>query len=205
MWSSLFHRRIDVLVTILVVGVAAGMFVATAVHAVWFAPELQVAPSGIAPATTTPQSAPVRLIIPSLGIDANIQYVGLSYIGHNIGVPNNFIDVAWYKYGTVPGEQGTAIIDGHVDNGLSLAGVFKHLNTITPGAHIYVLTQSGKKLQFVVTDVQSYPYQSVPMGEILSANDAARLDLITCDGGWVAGQRTYDHRLVVYTELQSSS
>ena len=30
-----------------------------------------------------------------------------------------------------------------------------------------------------------------------------RLALITCDGAWVQGNRTYDHRLVVYATLVS--
>lgn len=198
--------------TVLAIGVVAlstGVFGATLVHATLFAPESEIAP----PAAEQPAASssvivaagnyPSRLLIPKLGVDAHVQYVGIAYSG-NVMVPNNFTDVAWYKYGPVPGMAGSALIDGHVDNGLNLPGVFKNLNNIAPGDDVYVETVSGEKLHFVVNEVESYPYQAVPTSQIFNSSDgAAHLNLITCDGGWVEGQRTYDHRFVVYTTLVS--
>ncbi|HEV8666857.1 MAG TPA: class F sortase, partial [Candidatus Paceibacterota bacterium] len=109
----------------------------------------------------------------------------------------------WYKYGSLPGQPGTAVMDGHVDNGLSLAGVFKHLDSIQKGDDIYVTTASGVQVHYVVSDIELYPYQDVPMNQILTTSGQSRLALITCDGAWVQGQRTYDHRLVVYANLVS--
>ncbi len=145
---------------------------------------------------------PLRLDIPSLHIDAAVQDVGVKPDG-SMGTPNNFTDVAWYKYGTVPGEIGSAVIDGHVDNGLSLAGVFKHLNNIEVGDEVDVQTESGKTLRFTVAAIADYDYKSVPTNQLFNASDVPRLNLITCDGAWVKGEKTYDHRLVVYTTLTS--
>ena len=186
-----------------VMAVAAGVFAFTLVHALWYAPDMEVGDNAVAAAhaaTPIDGGAPSRITIPSLSIDANVQHVGIAYSGA-VGVPSNFTDVAWYKYGAEPGETGSALIDGHVDNGLSLAGVFKDLDSIQDGADIYIETVSSTKLHFKVTDVEEYPYQSVPMNELLSKTGTPRLALITCDGTWVQSQRSYDHRLVVYATL----
>ena len=193
---------------LVIVGIALGVLATTLIHALWFAPDTEISDSGLTATTTplvttSPGDYPVRLLIPKLTIDANVQRVGIAASG-DVGVPNNFTDVAWYKNGVAPGQDGSALIDGHVDNGLSLAGVFKHLNSIALGDDIYVQTESGIKLHFVVSGIVLYPYQSVPMSDILSTTGAPRLALITCDGAWVEGQRTYDHRLVVYADLVSS-
>ncbi len=142
---------------------------------------------------------PVTLYIPSLGINAKVQQVGLNSIG-NIGAPNNFTDVAWYKYGPAPGQPGSAIIDGHVDNGLGLAGVFKNLSTIATGTEMSVTTALGKTLVFQVVAINVYGYQNVPMASILNSSSPT-IQLITCDGTWVGDQKTYDERLVVSATL----
>lgn len=186
---------------LVVAGVA--VFGATLVRATIYAPEMEAAaPQGarVAAATST---LPVRLQIPALHIDANVQAVGVKVDG-SMGTPNNFTDVAWYKYGIVPGQLGVALIDGHVDNGLSLPGVFKHLGDIKTGDDVYILERDGSRLHFVVTGVQTYPYQNVPMQEIAAPRDAPRLDIITCEGAWVSSGKTYDRRLVVFTDLAAS-
>lgn len=122
-----------------------------------------------------------------------------------MGTPSNFTDVAWYKYGPVPGALGSAVIDGHVDNGLALAGVFKHLVDIKIGDRVTTVTRDGSQLQFAVVAIETYPYQDTPSSTIFAtATDTARLNLITCEGTWVPGGKTYDHRLVVYTQLVST-
>jgi LPXTG-site transpeptidase (sortase) family protein len=189
-----------------VVAAAAVIFVATLVHAVWYAPDLEVTSSAAVSTTTAARIAagsqdyPQRLSIPKLNIDANVQRVGIAKSG-NVAVPSNFTDVAWYKYGALPGQAGSAVFDGHVDNGLSLAGVFKHLADIAAGDDIYIQTENGTMLHYVVSGTAEYPYQEVPMADLTSTTGAPRLALITCEGAWVQGQRTYDHRLVVYANL----
>ena len=194
------HMQRTFLVTIALV--ALSIFGATLVRALWYAPELEVA----VPATSAvvrsvpPEEQPARLSIPSLDIDADIQYVGVNAKG-NMGVPSNFKDVAWYKYGTVPGQLGSAVIAGHVDNGLGLAGVFKHLGDIKVGDDVYIETKNGSTLHFKVVEKASYQYQSAPLERIFNRKDDAYLNLIACEGNWVKNEKTYDQRLVIYTKL----
>jgi sortase A len=184
---------------------AIAIFVWTALRALFYAPDSEArVPTWAMIAIAPDSSKPVRLQIPSLHIDANVQNVGLNAMG-NVQAPDNFTDVGWYKYGTVPGYLGSAVIDGHVDNGLALSGVFKHLEDIKVGDQVYIITQGGSKLHFVVTDIVQYPYTNAPINLIFGQNDTPRLNLITCTGTWVAGKDTYSERLVVFTKLSPSS
>lgn len=189
----------------LVTGVAVIVFGSTLVHAVFYAPDSSTVetPQMAASVHINAPENPARLRIPRLHIQAAVQYVGINGSG-NMATPSNFTDVAWYKYGTVPGQMGSAVINGHVDNGLALAGVFKHLQDIQTGDDIYIDTKQGSSLHFVVERVVLYPYKDVPTDLVFNQKDAPRLNLITCDGNWVKAGKTYDKRLVVYAVLKNT-
>jgi sortase A len=189
--------------------VAAIVFVTTLVHATLYAPEdttVATPVSVVAPraGSKLPGEYPSRLLIPALSVNAHVQSVGLGKTG-NMAVPTNYSDAAWYRGGTLPGNLGSAVMDGHVDNGIGLPGVFKDLGSINVGDDIYVQTNNGQRLHFVVDDVEVYPLTDVPKDLIFDRADTSRLNLITCEGVWIPGQKTYDHRLVVFAKLVNSS
>lgn len=197
--------RLSRRLVVAVITIAAGLvFAATLIRATLYAPDSDMASSTLAaeaPArAATPGDLPERVRIPALGINAYVRRVGVNAQG-NMATPGNFTDVGWYKYGTVPGFAGSAVIDGHVDNALSLDGVFKHLSDLKEGDDIYVDTASSTALHFIVKEVASYLAADVPLERVFRADDAARLNLITCDGAWVQGKKEYDRRLVVYAAL----
>lgn len=143
---------------------------------------------------------PQTLSIPKLDIESDVQRLGVTSTGL-MAAPDNFTDVSWYKYGTVPGEVGSAVMAGHEDNAISLDGVFKHLNKLVPGDDVYVVTENGERLHFRVVGSEVYPYDKGPLEKIFATADKPRLNLITCAGDWLASAKTNDQRLVVYTEL----
>lgn len=205
-FSCMSSRIIRILLGIIIVA-AVCVFGYTLVHALWYAPDQGPAvPQGLVqPAHVATSSLPSRLIIPSLHIDAKVQDVGVNAQG-NMRAPDNFTDVTWYEYGAVPGHIGSAVMAGHVDNGLGLDGVFKHLDSLKVGDEVDVQTEGGTIVRFVVNDIETYPYQSVPAQALFNRSDKAHLNLITCAGTWVpGGADTYDHRLVIYTTLVGSS
>src|SRR3989344_6970324 len=183
-----------------VVAAALFFFAYTLVTSVWFTAIGEVPNAALDQLVASSSSTPSRISIPSLDIDAKVQKVGVKADG-NMATPSNFSDVAWYKHGTVPGQLGSAVISGHVDNGLALAGVFKHLPEIQIGDDVFIEQQDGSKLHFVVEAIESYPYKDAPVEKIFAQNDAARLNLVTCEGNWVKSEKTYDRRLVVFTKL----
>lgn len=184
---------------------AAGVvFVATLARATIYAPESEVASTtlaAVAPAReASPGELPKRLRIPSLSINAYVKHVGITADG-DMATPGNFVDVGWYKYGTVPGFVGSAVIDGHVDNGLGRLGVFKTLGEIKVGDEVFVDTASSTPLRFVVREVVSYPLADVPAKRIFTDTTGAYLNLITCDGVFNKHANDYESRLVVYAVL----
>lgn len=200
-------ERLRIAIAIAASAIGIVVFAVVLVHAVWYAPDvvaLDPQATAAEAQSTPPPEEPQRLIIPAINVDANVQQVGVNAKGA-MGVPNNFTDVAWFKQGPLPGQQGSAVIDGHVDNGLGLAGVFKNLSEVVPGDEVEVRTKQGELLHFTVEDVETYPYTAVPTDLIFNPAGPPRLALITCDGAWVAGEKTYDHRLVVYARFTGAS
>lgn len=140
---------------------------------------------------------PTHLDIPNARVHAEVVPVGVTAT-NNLDVPPNFIQAGWYQYGAKPGEKGNAVLDGHVDNGASIDGVFKHLRDLKPGDDIYVTGANGVALTFKVIDSAVYETKKFPSDSIFNQNDGrALLKIITCHGTYVPSVNTYDHRLVV--------
>ena len=178
------------------------LFVGILIHATTYAPQAETAI--VAPSVPT-EDAPSRLVIPSLSIDAPVEEVGVLVNGR-MAAPKKYSEVAWYKYGPTPGSSGSAVIAGHLDNGLGMPGVFKNLADLSPGAEIDVITTTGKTMRFKTLSKQTYAYDAVP-SSIFTATDAARLNLITCEGDPLYTKETgltYNKRMVVYAVRENS-
>ncbi len=138
---------------------------------------------------------PISLSIPKISVDTKIQEVGITQKG-NMATPNNFMDVGWYKFGTVPGDIGSAVIAGHVNNELGLSAVFSKLGELKEGDDIYVTMEKDKQLHFKVTKSKTYDFDASGE-EVFSEDDAKLLKLVTCTGSWIEKFKTHDERLVV--------
>jgi LPXTG-site transpeptidase (sortase) family protein len=156
---------------------------------------------GTASSFTAP-GKPVRLIIPSIGVDAHIQSVGLYWKGDGtMGIPTNFTDVAWYNGGPRPGEPGSAVIDGHLDGRNVKEAVFYNLGELKQGDAVEVVDDAGKTLHFEVVAIKTYAVDA-PTTDIFSSDPSeARLNLITCAGDWDKSLKSYNERTVVFTKL----
>lgn len=140
-------------------------------------------------------SKPVRLIIPSIGLDIPVSGVGINDKGE-MDVPDASSGVVgWYKFGTIPGNVGSAVIDAHV------YAAFAELRYVKVGNSIFVENERGDRLEFVVEASTVYKLGELTPAMLFSRRDARRLNLITCAGEPTADGSTYTHRLVVYTKL----
>jgi LPXTG-site transpeptidase (sortase) family protein len=140
---------------------------------------------------------PVRLTIPVINVNAAIQHLGVTANGE-MEVPNSSIDVGWFKLGSRPGENGSAVIVGHVDDPNGKAGIFMNLYQLKKGDTLYIEDDTGRTLSFVVRE--SRLYDPGYAEEVFSANDKAHLNLITCDGVWDGTKKSYTKRLVVFAD-----
>lgn len=153
-------------------------------------------------ATSTPAGViiPTRIKIPSIGVDAAVEQVGKKADG-SMGTPSGFSSVGWYAPGAKPGESGNAVMDGHVNNALTLPGVFANLSKVQKNDYITVSDAQGKALIYRVTEVTSIPADTAPADSIFTKNGPSQLVLITCDGEWVQAEHSFDKRLVVFARL----
>jgi LPXTG-site transpeptidase (sortase) family protein len=148
-------------------------------------------------ATSATFGLPVRLLIPKLGVDTNITYMGLTKSG-DMDVPPDLVNVGWYKYGTKPGEVGSAVIAGHLEGTKDL-GVFIGLDKLQPGDLVKIRNDRDEIIEFIVRDKHTYKQDERP-SEIFNSSDGSHLNLITCTGVWSNAQQRYSHRLVVFTD-----
>jgi hypothetical protein len=161
------------------------------------APPANIPPvtSGAAPRTV---GLPIRVIIPSIGVDASVEQVGVTADGV-MDTPANPWNTAWYALGVRPGQPGNAAIAGHVDyHGIGPV-VFWDLNKLSVGAEILVVTDSGQTLRFKVRGSEHYTDGNAPLIDIFGPANTVNLNLITCGGTFDPSTRHYDQRLVVYT------
>src|ERR1700753_1133165 len=86
---------------------------------------------------------------------------------------------AWYKYSVTPGQVGTSVIEGHVDNYAGPA-VFFRLGALRPGNLIDVQLADGVTAVFRVTGVREYSKANFPANTIYAPAHFAALRLITC-------------------------
>jgi LPXTG-site transpeptidase (sortase) family protein len=136
-----------------------------------------------------------RLEIPSIGIDAKIEDVGLTQDGA-VDTPVGPEDVGWYSLGPRPGEEGSAVIDGHRSWKDGEVAVFDNLVKFHSGDTFSVVDDTdGKILSFIVEKTRIYDKNAiVPDGE-------AHLNLITCVGDWYKNTKSSSERWVVYADL----
>lgn len=145
---------------------------------------------------------PVRLVIHAIDVDAKIQSVGLSWREDGtMGVPSNFTDVGWYNKGPLPGAPGSAVIDGHFDGKNTPRAVFYDLDKLKVGDLVEVIDAKGRALHFKVVGSKTYDYKDDAADIFFGDTSKARLNLITCAGDWMAEQKLYRERIVVFTEL----
>lgn len=145
-------------------------------------------------------SKPKTLSIPSLNIDASVEFVGLTSKGA-MDIPKKDQDVAWYQLGVKPGEIGNAVIAGHLDKKDGSPAVFYDIKNLKKGDKINVEDESGKVRSFVVTRTATYEMEKFPLEEVFGNSTRANLNLITCEGVFNTTSRLYSHRFVVYSEL----
>lgn len=201
--------------TLILAGLSAGILVG-AIFASRPAPE-SVIPAVSLPAVSLSASAqiavsppkplyafeadapPQRLIIPAIGVDAPVEGVGLTPEGA-MEVVRSFKKVGWYKYGPYPGAPGNAVIEGHLDAEDSPIAVFSKLRHLQPGDAVTVIDKTGRAIEFTVVRQTLLPYTATSTAEVFGPAEGSFLNLITCGGNWIQGERTYDERLVVFAK-----
>ena len=185
---------------------AVGAAIATQQHA----PQ----PSQSAAGTTGPgkawwlslrRSTPVSIEIPAIGVHSVLLSLGVTPDG-TMQVPplhRKPSAAGWYKYSVTPGQIGTSVIEGHVDNDQGPA-VFFRLGALRPGDLVNVRLADGMTGVFRVTGVRQYSKANFPAKTLYRATRFAGLRLITCGGAFDYATSQYLSSIVVFAFLVAS-
>jgi sortase A len=143
---------------------------------------------------------PVQLRIPSIGVNAPIEYVGLDASG-TMETPKNPQHVGWFYLGPRPGETGSAVIAGHRNWANGKTAIFDDLYKVRVGDHIEVVDSQGKISPFVVQKTVQYDKDAI-VPEVFFSSKGIHLNLIVCAGDWNQDEHTSEARRVIYADLE---
>ncbi|MEU8467372.1 class F sortase [Streptomyces sp. NPDC029006] len=167
------------------------------------APDTSAAPDTFAaPPVTLPFSAADRVRIPAIQVDAPVMPVGLDADGWVAAPPpENPGTAGWFTGAVSPGEKGTAVVVGHVDNKQGPA-VFYGLGALKKGNRVEVVRQDGRTAVFEVYGVEVFEKNNFPGDRVYGSKGRPELRVITC-GGDFSKQSGYEGNVVVFARLAS--
>ncbi|MBA2950359.1 class F sortase [Streptomyces himalayensis] len=150
-----------------------------------------------------PRSAPKRISIPAISVDAPFTALSLGASGRLNAPPvDNKNLVGWFKDGASPGERGTSIVVGHVDTKTGPA-VFVELSELQPGNRIDITRADGSVAHFEVDSVETFSKAEFPDDRVYAHSSSPELRLITCGGAYDRVAQDYEDNVVAFAHLDS--
>lgn len=147
-----------------------------------------------------PFSFAERVRIPSIQVDAPIQPVGLDAEGWVDAPPPQDPNLAgWFNGAVSPGEKGTAVVVGHVDNNSGPA-VFYGLGSLSKGNRVEIQRQDGRTAVFEVYGIEVFEKENFPGTKVYGSTGTPELRVITCGGGFTKANG-YDGNVVVFARM----
>ncbi len=147
-------------------------------------------------------SAPTEVRIPALRVDAPVTTVDAEPDGELGAPPEDDKNLAgWFPGSPAPGERGTAIIDGHVDN-MRGPAVFYGLGALRKGNHVEVVRTDGRTAVFTIYGIQVFAKNDFPGERVYAGTGRPELRVITCGGGFTR-KNGYDSNVVVFARLSA--
>jgi hypothetical protein len=150
-------------------------------------------------AAPLPRSVPVSLRIPAIGVNARVISLGLDASG-GVAVPplrTPFL-TSWYDRGSAPGQDGPAVLLGHVDSAAVGPAVFYKLGDLARGDLVYITRKDHRTAVFRVTRVALYPEQDFPTRQVYGFTPGPTLRLITCGGDYDERTHLYLDRTIAF-------
>ena len=148
-------------------------------------------------AAVVPEVAPpVSLRIPTLDIDTRLSGLRKNRDG-SLQVPEDAKRAGWYSQGPAPGDDGPAVIVGHVDS-FRGPGVFARVSTLVPGDAVDVRRADGSVAAFVVQRVETFAKRDFPTEAVYKCDGTTSLRLITCGGEFDSAAKSYLSNVIVF-------
>lgn len=146
------------------------------------------------------RSAPVALTAPVIGLrTSHLVELGLSP-DRRLEAPQEWEAVGWYSRGAAPGQEGPAVLAGHLDSDTGPA-VFHRLGELGYGDTVSVTRADGAVAGFTVYAVERHAKDDFPTEEVYGDTERPELRLITCGGDFDTGTGHYRDNIVVFAAL----
>jgi hypothetical protein len=139
---------------------------------------------------------PASLAIPAIGVHTPLTRLGLAG-DHSMQVPSDYAVAGWYAEGPRPGDDGAAVIVGHLDSYEGPA-VFFRLHQLEPGDEARVFRKDGSTATFVVERVEQHPKDAFPTQAVYARTPGPTLRLATCGGSFDERTRSYRDNVIVF-------
>lgn len=165
--------------------------------------ETQPTETEVAVYTVAPDK-PRYFSIPDLGISTIVVEVGRKE-NREMDTPRNIYHVGWYTGSSLPGTDGTTILNAHGGDGGW--GIFRTLPRIHIGSEIHVEMGDGRRYTYRVVEtawkdlgeaanayMQDFAFSSPEPG-------VGSMTLITCTGEWWEASQTYSQRFFLRAVL----
>jgi LPXTG-site transpeptidase (sortase) family protein len=145
------------------------------------------------------RSLPTRITIPAIGVDAPVVTVGVQ--AGTVGAPPlaNRNLAGWFTGTVTPGQDGPALLDGHV-NTTAGPSVFANLKNLKPGDRIFVYRHDGSRIPFRATWIQAVSKTAFPWDAVLRTTPGPTLRLVTCGGPFNYSSGHYTDNVIVYAD-----
>ena len=157
----------------------------------------------------------VSMRLPSLGVEAPIEAIGLVPGQNKLDVPDPH-NVGWYDIYDKPGFGTSSLYSAHKDYWPNIRGPFYALADLGEGDPVVVVMDDGREYRYEVFFQRRYSRNDIPMYDLVWPHKARNpellrpegeewITLITCGGDFVAttegGAGYYVHRDVVIARL----
>ncbi|WP_298888746.1 class F sortase [uncultured Serinicoccus sp.] len=155
-------------------------------------------PEDAAEEPPSPVAQPASVSIPAIGVTSHLLHLGLDTEGA-LEVPqgDDYDSAAWYDGSPRPGQDGPAVLLGHV-SGAAGPSVFFDLARLQVGDTVEVSRADGSTAIFEIYDLQQFPKDSFPTAQVYGNTPGPELRLITCGGTFSDTTGHFDDNVIVF-------
>lgn len=165
-------------------------------------------PAATHPAAAAPEllpySVPVSVSVPAIGVRASIVALGENP-DHTVQVPplSKPEETSWFDLGPAPGQQGPAVLFGHVNTAATGPAIFYKLGDLKPGDTVMVTRADHQTAVFRIDRLAEYKKVAFPSQEVYGQTANSQLRLVTCGGAFDPRTGHYLSNIVAYATLAS--
>lgn len=150
--------------------------------------------------STAGSARPLRVVVPRAGVDAPVVSISTEKGGKLSAPPlAEPTVVGWDRTGPAPGEDGSAVLVGHLDTKTGPA-VFARLSAVKKGDTVAVVRSDDRVVVFRATAVDQVGKSDFPVRKVFGNATKPGIRLVTCGGRFDRAKHSYEDNLIVYGE-----